>query len=245
MKTRAMRRTMSMGRFASALLLTWAACVPCSQAASAEYAVRWSPASGGPGDVGAVMKALNLEGGDASQLRVQYYDALLPAGAPSGTSAIVRERKRGSRIETTWKYRAASSFDPATEPTWTCPLLGKAKRKDEVDISILTGGQNKRAYSRSCTVKGTYSVSLPPALQGARVGCSSRVDRRESADGRYKVERWRLSNDQQLLEVSWGAGDSDSDRVDFQRRVVEPLVAAGVQPVDRSKTELGTQCQRP
>ncbi|HSW26287.1 MAG TPA: hypothetical protein VLJ62_26250 [Burkholderiaceae bacterium] len=191
------------------------------------------------------MKALNLEGGEASKFRVQYHDVHLPAAAPSGASAIARERKRGSKVETTWKYRGASPFDAETEHTWTCPLSGKAKRKDEVDVSMLAGGETRRAHSRSCTVKGTYSGSVPPALQGAPAGCSSRMERQESADGRYKVERWRLSNDQQLLEVSWSAGDTESDLVDFRRRVVEPLVNAGVQPLDRSKTELGTQCQRP
>jgi hypothetical protein len=240
-----MRRTTSIGRFVAALPLTWAACVPCSQAASAEYAVRWSPSSGGPRDVGGVMKALGLEGGEVSKFRIQYHDVRLPAGAPSGAAAIARERERASKVETTWKYRGASPFDAGTEHTWMCPLLGKAQRKDEVDVSMLAGGETRRAYSRSCTVKGAYSGSLPSALQGAQVGCSSRMERQESADGRYKVERWRLSNGQRLLEVSWSAGDTDVDLADFRRRVVEPLVSAGVQPLDRSKTELGTQCQRP
>ena len=230
-------------QLALALLLTWAACLSSSHAASAEYAIRWSPGSGGPQDVGEVLKALKLKKGDASKVRIQYYDVRLPAGAPSDTPAIARERTQGTKVETTWKYRGASPFDRGTEHTWTCPLQGKAQRKDEVDISILAAGQTRRAYSRSCSVKGSYSDTLPPTLQGAPVGCSGRMDRQESADGRYKIERWRLSNGQQLLEVSWGGEDTDSDLANFRSRVMQPLVDAGSQPVDRSKTELGSQCQ--
>ena len=61
--------------------------------------------------------------------------------------------------------------------------------------------------------------------------------------GKLKIEEWDLPGGVTLLEVSRNGSNSEDDLESFQRDVVDKLLAAGVQPSDRSKTEIGSSCQ--
>jgi hypothetical protein len=64
---------------------------------------------------------------------------------------------------------------------------------------------------------------------------------RYEADG-FKIEEWLLPDGQRLLEISRNAEDGVSKRQSFQV-LVDQLIARGVRPADRSKTELGSDCR--
>jgi hypothetical protein len=45
-----------------------------------------------------------------------------------------------------------------------------------------------------------------------------------------------------MLEVSRNGKDTKKDLAAFKADIADPLIAAGVKPSDRSKTELGSAC---
>jgi hypothetical protein len=61
--------------------------------------------------------------------------------------------------------------------------------------------------------------------------------------GRLKVEEWHLPGDVTLVEVSRSGDNTQTDLDSFRRDVVDKLLAAGVEPSDRSKTEAGSSCE--
>jgi hypothetical protein len=71
-------------------------------------------------------------------------------------------------------------------------------------------------------------------------GCPAAVTRNDA--GRVRVEEWRLPGGALLLEVSGSGADKSAALKRFRRQVVEPLLAAGIRPVQESKTEQGSRC---
>ena len=207
----------------------------------AEYAIRWSPRDGGPASINQVFEILGLKAGKPADYVVQYYDPKRPQGAPNRFDAIVRERI-GTKVEVTWKYRGGSSAPPGAETSWSCPLRKERKRKDELDISILAGGGIKRAYSRSCTSEGSLAEAAPAKLKLKPRGCSSKMARLETKDESTTVERWELSNGEVVLEVSKKGPSSVDTLATFQSGIAAELIKRGVKPIDRSKTDISTQC---
>ena len=70
--------------------------------------------------------------------------------------------------------------------------------------------------------------------------CANRMKRTEA--GKLKIEEWHLPGGVILLEVSRNGSNTKDDLESFRSDVVDKLLAAGVQPSDRSKTEIGSSC---
>ncbi|HEY9100988.1 hypothetical protein [Chitinimonas sp.] len=206
--------------------------------AGAEYAYRWRPQQGGPADGKAVLALLGQPLQKMDQVLVQYYTVEPPKDAPAGFTAILRQRSRpdGSKAEVTWKYRGEQGFP---DGDWHCPLKGKAKQKREVDVAVLAGGEARKAYSLSCTVKGTVAEVVPAKRQPKAKGCSNPVQRFEGDS--VDVEAWQLASGL-VLEVSRKQPDGAAELADFQHAVVDRLSAAGAQALGGSKSLLGSEC---
>ncbi|MEO8936967.1 MAG: hypothetical protein ABI277_19060 [Burkholderiaceae bacterium] len=223
------------------IAILMAATGPALAQPDAEYAIRWSPKEGGPADLDSASGLLRVDG-KASNYTIGYYEITGFAGGPAGFAPILRERLKGDKADTTWKYRGAATFPPGASDAWTCPLNKESKRKDEVDVSLLSDASVKRSFSRSCTAGVELKKALPAGLTASRKGCSSAMRRRESKDGDVTIEEWRMSNGDVLLEVSAKGRDDSQALAAFRDRFVKPLIATGIHPQDRSKTEIGTQC---
>jgi len=209
---------------------------------TAEFAMRWSPSQGGPATGAAVLGLLNVQHHSSGPdlYDVQYFSVTTPGDAPKGFTVLLRERVKAAKPETTWKYRGAKRFPAQPLKKWNCPLLGADKSKDEMDVSLLAGGSVRRAYSRSCSVKGPISSVVPSALVPKAIGCAARMTRLEAGD--LRVEEWTLSGRRVVLEVSMKGNDTASDLAAFKKDVARKILQAGAKPLDRSKSELGTQC---
>ncbi len=208
----------------------------------AEYSVRWDPAQGGPATLEAVLRLLHRKPGKRSRYVVQYFDIATPADAPPGFVAIMRKRSFGSTAQLTYKLRGSTPF-PADSSLkhWHCPLPAPAKRKEEADIGFLGADQVSKAWSRSCSHSSQQlDIAVPALLQPRPNRCRSTMTRIES--GKLKVEEWHLPDDSRLIEVSSIGYDDAEASADFRDRVVKPLLAARVRPVQRSKSALGGEC---
>ena len=196
-----------------------------------EYAIRWNPRDGGPQTAAEVLKSLGKKPKAAVNYSVRYFDLPRPASAPEGTSVILRQRsKSGGKTQIRLKYRRP---EPLTSE-WECPA-DEFEKSSERDVTWLGQGQ-KTSFSYSCSLK----AESPPAELAARPKpCVAQMTRYE-ADG-WKVEEWRLAGGQTLLELSRQEQDGPAGRVRFQG-LVDQLLASGVRPFDRSKTELGSEC---
>lgn len=115
-----------------------------------------------------------------------------------------------------------------------------ADAKDEVDVSILANGKVRRAYSRSCKVDAGHVAALPDASRLEQRGCTSTMARIKADDGRT-VEAWTLPNGV-VIEASSKGKDTKATLAAFRQTIVRPLIDAGIAPLDRSKTEIGTSC---
>lgn len=115
--------------------------------------------------------------------------------------------------------------------------MSGATEKTEVDVTVLPQS-DVRKLSRSCEVEATHALSFPAALLPKAKGCDNEMRRTEI--GNVRIEEWRTSSGR-LLEVSRVGSTSDDDLAAF-RALVEPLFRAGVVPLDRSKTEAGSEC---
>jgi hypothetical protein len=69
------------------------------------------------------------------------------------------------------------------------------------------------------------------------------MTRSETEHTMAKIEAWHLPGGSVTLEVSRKGSDADLDLKAFQKEIAGPLLAAGIKPSDRSKTELGSACQ--
>lgn len=206
----------------------------------AEYAVRWKSAEGAPKTLDAAAALVGADG-PATVYSIRYFLSTKSANSPAATP-ILRERQ-GKKTEVTWKYRSDTGWSDLPSGAW-CPLLGKIKEKDEVDITVGGTGAIRRVYSRSCTTKANIGAALPADLVGAQRGCTATMTRRESADEAITVEAWKLPGETGvILEVSRKGLDSPEAAAAFRTEVVGKLIAVGARPIDRSKTELGTECK--
>jgi hypothetical protein len=66
--------------------------------------------------------------------------------------------------------------------------------------------------------------------------------RLETKDESTTVERWELSNGEVVLEVSKKGPSRVDALATFQSGIAAELIKRGVKPIDRSKTDIGTQC---
>jgi hypothetical protein len=209
----------------------------------AEYSIRWDPAQSGPGTPEAALQVLGKKPGKRSRYEVQYFDIATPADAPAGFDAIMRKRTFGSTAQLTYKLRGSTPWPDKTPlAQWPCPLPKPVKSKEEADIAFLGMEHTSKAYSRSCTHSSPQlDIAVPAALQPRPNSCRSTMTRLES--GKLKVEEWHLPDGTRLIEVSSIGHDSTKARNHFARRVVEPLLAQQVHPVQRSKSALGSACE--
>lgn len=210
-------------------------------AADAEFAIRWDPADGGPASIEAIAESLHLPEGKRKNFEVRYFSIKQPTDAPAGASAIARERLSGGEMESMYKLRSPAAF-PSRGPQadWRCPFQVDAKRKNEVDVGWSADGVWKKNYSRSCEADGHIAELLPARFMAKPLDCTSSMLRMSS--GQLKIEHWSLSGGRQAFEVSANGKDSDAEREAFARRVVHPLIARGVKPLQQSKTQLGSSC---
>jgi len=199
----------------------------------AEYAIRWS--EGGPRTTDAVIQRLALAGERNETIySIQYFDFAAPPPLAPKETAIgrLRTRTKSGKTELTYKTRADLS---AMRQKWVCPLQD-AKLKTEVDVTVLLHGSEVRKLSRSCESK--QIVSFPASLKAKAKGCINKMTRTEI--GKVKIEFWTTPHGE-LLEVSMPGTTSDADLAAF-RKMVAPLLDAGIKPLDRSKTEAGSEC---
>ena len=197
----------------------------------AEYAIRWNPRDGGPQNAVEVLQWQGKKPKAPVHYSVRYFDLPRPASAPEDASIILRQRsKLGGKTQIRLKYRRPEPL--ASE--WGCPS-DEYEQSSEIDVTWLGQGQ-KTSVSYSCTLK----AESPPAELAARPKpCMAKMTRYEV--GELKVEEWQLAGGEVLLELSRQEQDSPSGRQRFQG-IVDQLLARGVRPADRRKTELGSEC---
>lgn len=220
----------------------WPLWVHAALAASgAEFAIRWDPSEGGPRTFEEVVALLDLPRGKQKSFAVRYFSVAQPPDAPAGTRAIARERTFGQRTEAMYKLRSDAPF-PASGPgaAWRCPFEPDTRHKTEADVGFTAEGLAQKSYSRSCDADGSLAALLPARFAAKPFACSSQVLRVEA--DHIKIERWMLPRGEMSFEVSWNGNDTEADLRKFTRRVVEPLLAHGIQALHESKTELGSSC---
>jgi len=198
----------------------------------AEYAIRWDSREGGPETAIDVLQWLGKSSKSPERYTVRYYDLPRPPSAPESAGIILRQRaKQGGKTQIRLKYR----LEKPLTVDWACPS-DDYEKSSELDVTWLEHGQ-KVSYSYACSLK---EASPPDALEATPKPCVAAMTRYE-ADG-FKIEEWLLPDGQRLLEISRNAEDSLSKRQSFQS-LVDQLMARGVRPADRSKTELGSDCR--
>lgn len=138
------------------------------------------------------------------------------------------------KAELTYKTRRSTE---AAAAAWSCPLPG-ASGKREVDVGLRETGVT-RTLSLSCELESRKKdLAFPADLRPVATGCESSMKRFRAGD--LKVEQW-LAGQRRFLEVSMPGKVGDPDLARFQA-LVAPLVKAGIRPLDRSKTEIGSAC---
>lgn len=207
------------------------------QPAAAEYAMRWDIQEGGPQTAEEALKALKLKAKDPDKYEIRYFDFTPPGDAPDGFTAILRQRKTKKKHELTFKYRGAKEL-----PAVKCPISTEPdEEKEEVDISVLAKGETKRSSSYSCTVESKDGPVAPPQeLKAKGLECVNEMTRYKAGD--LKIEEWHLPGEETFIEVSHNGADTPQDLESF-KKIVAKLVKAGAKPSDRSKTELGSDCE--
>jgi hypothetical protein len=218
------------------LLSSSLAAQPAAEPKDAEYAMRWNGGEGGPRTAKKVLTALGKEAEESTDYKIRYFDFTPPKDAPKGFKAILRQRQSGEKYELTFKYRGDHPLSG-----WKCPLPSPDEKKEEVDVSVLAGGTTKKSYYYSCTLKGKNPIEPPQQLKAEAKSCSSRMLRLKA--GKLKVEEWHLPGGVTLVEVSRSDANTQDDLDSFRSKVVDKLVEEGVKPSDRSKTEMGSDCQ--
>jgi hypothetical protein len=227
-----------------ALLLSAATGPALGAGQDAEFALRWDPRQGGPATPQDVLQGLRLKASAPNHFEIRYFDFTAPAGLPAGFDAILRKRLSGGQAELSFKLRGPQPL-PA-QPSlqhWDCPLGPARKRKDEADVTFVEAGRTITAYSRSCSVETRQADIEPPAaLQARPKGCGSTMTRLRS--GQLKIEQWNLADGSVLLEASRPGRHTEASMRDFERQVLQPLLALKVQPLQRSKSAIGGDCAR-
>ena len=227
------------------LLAAALACIalPCA-AQDAEFALRWDPRQGGPATPQQALHELGLKPSKPRRFEVQYFEFTPPADVPAGFDAILRKRISGGESELTFKLRGDAPLpaQPALRG-WACPLGATRDRKDEADITFVAAGRALTAHSRSCSIESKdLGLQPPPALKARPKGCGSTMTRLQS--GKLKVEEWKLADGSTLLEASRPGRHTDASMREFEREVLQPLLALKVQPLERSKSAIGGDCAK-
>ena len=205
-----------------------------TEPAGAEYAIRWNARDGGPTSGQEVLAVLDARARRTSDFSVDYVVLPPTAEFPPGFVAILRRRNDATgRSSLTWKLRGDHAL-----AQWNCPLSDFRQAKAEVDVAFGAAGSVTRRFSYSCTTDTTNSAAS--RLFADRKPCTSSVRRWDA--GRVRVENWRLPGGYLMLEVSGSGADTPNAMEQFRKRVVAPLLAAGVVPMADSKTELGSRC---
>jgi hypothetical protein len=231
-----------MSKFPAAALATLALWAPQAGATDAEFAVRWDPRQGGPATPEDTMRELRLTVDERSQAKVEYFEFTPPPGLPEGFTPILRQRTSGPSHELSFKLRGSQPLpDTPTLKHWDCPLGPTDDRKDEVDVGFVAADRTMIAYSRSCDLNTRDAAAPPPALKARPKGCASTMTRLRS--GKLKIEEWRLADGSVLLEASRpGKHNAKSTRA-FEHDVLKPLLALKIQPLERSKSAIGSDCK--
>lgn len=207
----------------------------------AEYAIRWNAAEGGLKTAAQTLAAFGVSADDKDAFEIQYFTVAAPADLPSGFGAIARSRQKGKKKELTFKLRGPEPVQPLpARDSWNCGL-GEAVKKDEIDISVLANGQVKRVFSRSCSIESKEDIAFPGAMGAKPKGCVSTMTRLKS--GTLTVEEWLLKpSGVRLIEVSRKGADTNDELQAFRKDIVTPLLGRRIKPLDRSKSDVGSDC---
>jgi hypothetical protein len=225
----------------AALCLVLVGSPPSAIARDAEFAVRWDASAGGPRSAADTLAALGLALDDEDAYSVQYFTVVSPNSLPAEFSAIARARQKNQKKELTLKIRVPESHAISNLKTWKCELGSGAEMKDQIDVSFVGPTQVKRVFSRSCSVESKRDISFPASLKATAKGCISSMTRLKARG--LKVEEWVLNpSGTRLLEVSKNSEDTGAALEDFRSQVVLPLLERRVNPIDRSKSEAGSDC---
>lgn len=208
--------------------------------ASAEYAIRWDPAQGGPSTGTAVATLLGLDVDKVKVYQVEYFDIRAEGGAPA---VIARRRTRGDTTQLTLKSRSTQGQGASAPSDASCALGGAATGKTEVDVTMLAGEQTQRATSISCTLEGSRDLAFAPELHATAKGCPATMRRFRTDE--VEIEEWAVRGGaQRLIEVSRKGADDAATSRRFLDTVVTPLLAAKALPLAGSKTQFVTACRR-
>ncbi len=206
-----------------------------AEPADAEYAVRWNARDGGPASLNETLAILKTRATRVRQFRVDYYDLPSTVTAPPGFSVILRRRvENAGPGELTWKLRGDHAL-----VDWSCPLRNSRESKDEVDVAFQSADNVTRSFSYSCTsdAPDLAASELSATIQA----CASEMRRQDA--GKLKIEEWRLPGNVTVIDVSLSSKNMPGAMDLFRKRIVEPLLAAGIVPSADSKSELGSRCQ--
>ena len=205
-----------------------------AEPAGAEYAIRWNARDGGLTSLNETMAILQTRATRPRQFKVDYYDIPPDSAAPPGFATILRRRvEDGGQAELTWKLRGDHAL-----ADWTCPWRKFRGTKAQVDVTFGGADTLTRNYSYSCT---SDSPELAASELSATIkACTAVVSRRDA--GSLRVEEWRIPGDVVIIEVSGSGENSPGAMEQFRKRVALPLLAAGIVPLQDSKTELGSRC---
>ena len=209
-----------------------AAAVCAGEPGRAEYAVRWDPAQGGPANAAQLLSFLGASERGGRSYEVRYFDFPRPEGAPAGATPILRLRiPDDGDADVRLKYRTELPL----EGRWACPEA-RFEKSEEVDVVFGASAKPARVYAYSCTL----AAKAPPAFLGATPKpCAAHMVR--YTRGGDKIEAWTLPGGAVRLEVSRTASNDAKREAKFGK-LVDRLRARGVNPLDESKTELGSRC---
>lgn len=206
-----------------------------------ELAIRWDPASGGPGSVEDVVRILDLAPGRTESFSVRYFTVKPPPDVSPGLQVIVRERTGDEGTISTYKVRGPARLrETGAFQRWTCPFENPRPEKAGLDLTWVSDGDPADAYARSCDADGPVAELLPQGFSAVPTTCKAEVQRWFS--GHIRIERWTLADRRVILDVALDAKDSPVVISGFRDRAVRSLVAAGAQPLPGSKTEMGSHC---
>lgn len=222
-----------------ALFISFTQIVPAY--ADAEYAFRWNPAESGPNSVEGTLKLLKIKDEHPSIYIVKYADVRRSSILPGHVRTIVRERTKGSKVETSYKLRSDQSLP--SRNSVVCLLKNATWDADELDVSWnrLNGNLNPEiAYSRTCSEENSLEKAVSADFIVEKNNCQAQMTRYHDKMLNLKFELWQMPN-QTIYEVSRKVKEENSTaRNEFIKQVIQPLINAGANSMTRSKTD---QCK--
>lgn len=231
-----------------------------SAAPGAEYAVRWLPAEGGPGDIDAVHSI--LAGKPPSKKKkvatysIVYGKSEARTDLPTGFKAILRRRLSDATYEFTYKLRGPEAGSNALPALPRCEGP-HAEIASEIDVSVgASAASSHRVFSRGCSIE-SESNAMPSDFPGrfSEPACEITMHRREvpvkqlKSLGRVdanssdvKIEEWMFADGKRLLEVSWKAPDDRTSLEWFQALAARVLDGATGSVTEDSKEAMSQAC---